>query len=154
MNRQTYFNNLKNPPLKRIISLFLIIILAIVVALSIPSLVYLIIDNFLSPPIWIVTVEKLRTIIDLVLWILITIELIETIRAYLEKRTLELETVIAVALIAMARKIIAVRLRDYEATMVLGMAALIAALCLAYYFVRKSNIYPDPNSENVTTNAI
>ncbi|UCC58287.1 MAG: phosphate-starvation-inducible PsiE family protein [Candidatus Bathyarchaeum sp.] len=117
-------------------------------------MVYLIIDNFLSPPIWLITVEKLRTILDLVLWILITIELIETVRAYLEKRTLELETVIAVALIAMARKIIAVRLRDYEATMVLGMAALIAALCLAYYLVRKSNNYPDRSSESATTNPI
>jgi len=113
--------------------------LALVVVLSIPSLGYLISEEILAPPIWLLTVDKIRSILDLVLWILITVELIETIRVYIEERTLQLETVLSVSLIAMARKIIAVRLRDYDPIMVLGMASLIAAIGVSYYLIRKSH---------------
>lgn len=137
------FKKYKKLTFERITSIILIVSLALVVVLSIPSLGYLIMEEVLTPPIWVITVEKIRSILDLVLWILIAIELIETVRIYLDERGLKLETVLTVSMIAMARKIIAVRLRDYEPVMVLGMAALIASLGLSYYLIRKSRSFHD-----------
>jgi len=133
------FKNLQKFPFGRIVAVILMVILALVVVISIPSLGYLIMENILAPPIWIVTVEKIRSVLDLSLWILITIELIETIWIYFEEHDIRIETVLSASMIALARKIIAVRLRDYDPLMVLGMAALIVAIGWNYYLVRKSH---------------
>jgi len=105
-------------------------------------------EEILAPPVWIVTIDKMRSILDLVLWILITVELMETVRVYLRERDLHLETVLSASIIAMARKIIAVRLRDYEPLMVLGIAAIIAALGWSYYMIRKSRSFAGEDSQN------
>ena len=133
------FKNLQKFPFGRIVAVILIVILALVVVISIPSLGYLIIEKILAPPIWIVPGEKLRSVLDLALWILITSELIETVWIYFEERDIRIESVLSASMIALARKIIAVRLRDYDPLMVLGMAALIAAIGWNYYLVRKGN---------------
>jgi uncharacterized membrane protein (DUF373 family) len=81
----------------------------------------------------------------------IVVELIDSIRVYLEKRGFHLETVISIAIIAMARKVIAVRLRDYEPIMVLGMAALLIALGVNYFLIRKSHMLSGKNTKEGET---
>lgn len=134
---------LRNLTFRRATALVLILILGLVVIWSIPSLIVVIREEVLSEPVWVITVDKFHAILDLVLWVLITVELIDSIRVYQEEKGLHLETVLSIALIAMARKIIAVRLRDYEPVMVLGMAALFIAIGITYYLVRKSHLSSD-----------
>lgn len=126
--------------------------LGVLTVLSIPSLGNLIREELLAPPVWVVTVEKICSVLDLVLWILITIELMDSIRVYLEERGLHLETLLSLSMVAMARKIIAERLRDYEPVMVLGMTALVVALGVTYYLIRKSRSSPGEDDQKSNTN--
>jgi uncharacterized membrane protein (DUF373 family) len=50
------------------------------------------------------------------------------------------EVVVLVAIIALARKIVVLRLEEMDASMIFGMAALIIALAVAYYLIRKSGL--------------
>ncbi|MFH1639856.1 MAG: phosphate-starvation-inducible PsiE family protein [Chloroflexota bacterium] len=141
------FKNLRKMTFRRGVAMILILILSVVTILSIPSLVILIREELLAPPVWVITVEKIRSVLDLVLWILIIIELTDSIRVYLEEQGLHLETILSLSMVAIARKIIAVRLRDYEPVMVLGMAALVVALGITFYLVRKSRSFPGENQQ-------
>lgn len=139
-------------PYHNIVAVILIIILAVLVVVSIPSIVIVLVEELTSEPVWIMDVEKIRTVLDLTIWVLIIIELIDSIKVYLEQHALHLEAILSISLIAMARKIIAVRLRDYEPVMVLGMAALVIALGTTYYFVRRAHSLPRVDSHDADKN--
>ena len=71
------------------------------------------------------------------LLILIGIELLETIKAYLQDKVVHSEIVLEVALIAIARKVIILDLKEYDSTVIIGIAALIITISGAYYIVRQ-----------------
>ena len=123
---------------RRALAMILMIVLAVLVVASIPSFCWSIIEELMAPPIWLVTVEKIRAILDLIIHVIITFELIESISVYLEGHAIPLEKVVAIAIIAMARKVIAVYMRSYDPVTVIGMAAIIMALGATYYLIRKA----------------
>jgi uncharacterized membrane protein (DUF373 family) len=71
---------------------------------------------------------------DLLL-ILIGLELMHTVKVYLEDHTVHVEVILAVALVALARKVIAVNLKDQGSA--IGLALLIAALAGSHWLLRR-----------------
>jgi uncharacterized membrane protein (DUF373 family) len=81
----------------------------------------------------------LFSIFGLFLNVLIALEILENITAYLKKHVIQLELVIVTSLIAVARKII---ILDLEKTTELGIIALataILALSISYWVIRNVN---------------
>jgi uncharacterized membrane protein (DUF373 family) len=78
-------------------------------------------------------------ILGLFLNILIALELLENITAYLRKHVFHLELVIATSLIAVARKIIIFDLDKYSGVDLVALAAAIFALSISYWLVRRLN---------------
>lgn len=70
------------------------------------------------------------------LLILIGVELLETIKAYLEEHVIPVEIVLEVALIAIARKVIVLELKDYSGITLLAIAALVTSLAIAFYLAK------------------
>jgi uncharacterized membrane protein (DUF373 family) len=82
------------------------------------------------------------------LLVLIGIELLHSMKIYALRRVIHLEAVLIVALIAVARKIVVLDPKDVPEGTLLGIAAIAAALTLAYYLVRRSRCEKgDPNPE-------
>ena len=71
--------------------------------------------------------------------VLIGIELLETVKKYYTKGRVELDSVIAIALIALSRKIITIDPKEYDPLTLVGMAAIILALVAGYYVIKKTN---------------
>ena len=136
---ERFFRSLREHGVKRIMAMFLIVVLSVVIVISAPGLVILIRDELLAEPVWVMDTEKIPVILNLVLWVLITIELMDSIRIYIARHILHLETVLSLALIALARKIITLKLAEYEPITIVGVAGLVVGTALAYYFVRKSH---------------
>ncbi len=136
---ERFIRTLREHGVKRIMAMFLIIVLSIVILASAPSLVILFRDELLSAPRWVIDAEKIPVVLNLVLWILITIELMDSIRIYIARHILHLETVLSLAMIALARKIITLKLGEFEPVTILGVGGLVLAIAFAYYFVRKSH---------------
>jgi len=87
------------------------------------------------------------------LLVLIGIELLDTIKIYLKDNIIHVEVVILVAIIALARKIIILKVEDYSGAVIIGIGVLILALTGAYYLIRKAElmtIVPDNNPEDGT----
>jgi uncharacterized membrane protein (DUF373 family) len=74
--------------------------------------------------------------------VLIALELLENITAYLEKNVIQVELVIVTSLIAVARKLIILDLDKTTGSQLIGLAIAIFALSVSYWIVRYSNTKP------------
>jgi uncharacterized membrane protein (DUF373 family) len=81
-------------------------------------------------------------IFGLFLNILIALELLENITAYLRKHVVQVELVFITALIAAARKIIILDFEKVSGDQLLGLSAAIFALAISYWLMRQINIKP------------
>ncbi|NJN23391.1 MAG: hypothetical protein HC810_01960 [Acaryochloridaceae cyanobacterium RL_2_7] len=83
-----------------------------------------------------------RTLIEifgLFLNVLIALELLENITAYLKKHILQVELVVVTALIAVARKIIIFDLQKLDGSDLLALAIAILSLSFSYWLVKTVN---------------
>ena len=94
----------------RIIQKFVVLalcgMLGVVVILSTLHLGVLIVQEVWAPPRFLIRVQGLLEIFGYFLLVLIGVELLETLKAYLKKDVIHVRVVLEVALIAMARKVI------------------------------------------------
>lgn len=121
---------------------FIIVILAIlmglVVMLATLELVYVIALDLLSPPIVLLDSKELLDIFGYFLLILIGIELLETFSIYLHERAINVQVVLLVAMIALARKVIILDAEEIQSLTLFAIGFVILALAAGYYMVKKS----------------
>ena len=115
----------------------LILMMAVIILISTIELGYLLIKDIVSPPVFFLEIDELLELFGFFLLILIGIELLETIKAYLQDEVVHSEIVLEVALIAIARKVIILDFKEYDSMVILGIAALIVTISLSYYIVRR-----------------
>jgi uncharacterized membrane protein (DUF373 family) len=72
-----------------------------------------------------------------ILLVLIGLELLETVRAYLQDHRVRLEVVLIVAIIALGRHIIQLDLSHLDGVSLLGVAALMMALTTSYFLTHR-----------------
>jgi len=80
--------------------------------------------------------ETLLDIFGLFLSVLIALEILENITAYLKKHVVQVELVIVTSLTAVARKIIILDLDKVSGVSIVGLAIAILALSISYLIVR------------------
>jgi len=83
-----------------------------------------------------------QTVLDifgLFLSVLIALEILENITAYIRKHVIQVELVIATALIAVGRKFIILDLSKTSGVTIIGLALAIFALAVSYWIVRLSH---------------
>ncbi|NQE36802.1 phosphate-starvation-inducible PsiE family protein [Microcoleus asticus] len=83
--------------------------------------------------------DTLFVIFGLFLNVLIALEILENITAYLKKHVIQVELVIVTSLIAVSRKIIILDLEKKTAADLIGLAIAIFALSISYLIVRHTN---------------
>ena len=69
--------------------------------------------------------------------VLIGLELLETIKNYLTQHALHVEVVLLVAMIAVARKVIILNMKDTSAESMIGIAVLLFSLSGSYYLIKR-----------------
>lgn len=124
---------------ERIITLTLVTLMMIVVTLATLDLILGIYQEVIKPPHIFIEVEKLLDIFGLFLLVLIGIELLETIRAYLTEHVIHEEVILAAALIAIARKVIVLDVSKLDAGTIVGIATIILAVAVAYWIVKRTH---------------
>jgi len=114
------------------------VMMAVVVLLATIELGWIIIKDVITPPVFLLEIDELLDIFGLFLLVLIGVELLETIKAYLKENVVHFDVVLTVAMIAITRKVITLDVKDLPALTLVGIAAIIVALAAAKYFFRKS----------------
>ena len=124
----------------------LMVTTCLVVALATLDLLWMVVQDLLTPPLILLQVEELLDLFGFILIILVGIELMETIKGYLREQVVRLEVVLDVALIAVARKIIIFEIKEAAPLAAFGIAAIVLALGVARYLVKSGRRTP-PSAE-------
>lgn len=122
---------------ERIVILSLVVMMALVLLLATLELGWIIVKDILSPPVLLLEIDELLEIFGLFMLVLIGIELLETIvKTFLHQSGDHARIVMAVAIIAVARKVIILDVKDASGPLLLGLAGVLFALCTGYFLVR------------------
>jgi uncharacterized membrane protein (DUF373 family) len=114
----------------------LIILMAMTVLFSAVDLARLLFQELISPPLLLMDVNQLLDTFGLFLLVLIGLELLDTFKAYLAEHVIHVEVVFMVAMIAIARKVIILDVKELPSATLLGIASIIIALSAGYYLFR------------------
>ena len=125
---------------QKIIYLILIVLFAVIVAFSIVQLVFVLAESLLLNTPLLLENRELLTLFGYFLLVLIGVELLATIGAYLNENIIHVEVVIVIAIIAIVRGVILVEPGSANPLNMAGTAAIIFALCTGYYFLRKGGV--------------
>ncbi len=121
----------------------LVVLLAFVIFISVVELVILLLGGLFVDHTFRLDNHEILTVFGFFLLILIGIELLDTIKAYIKKQEIHVEIIVLLAIIAVARKII---LLDPYSDMPLsdltlwGMGVVVICLAASYYLIRKAGV--------------
>ncbi len=127
--------------IEKLVSKLLAMAMLIVIIVAIIDLGLLLFKELFTQPIGFFDTTLIE-LFGLFLNILIALELLENITAYLEKNVIQVELVIVTSLIAVARKLIILDLSKTSGSQLIGLASAIFALSISYWIVRRSNSKP------------
>jgi uncharacterized membrane protein (DUF373 family) len=122
----------------RAVVLALVVMMMCAVLLATVELLIILVIELLKPPKYLLGIDNLFEIFGFFMMILIGLELLESIRTYLADNQLHVEVVFLVAMIAIARKVIILEVHDLDPLALIGIAGIILALALGYYFVKRA----------------
>jgi uncharacterized membrane protein (DUF373 family) len=122
--------------LEGIVAKTLSLLMVIVILIAIADL-----GIFLARELWSGTIGSLSNILfklfGLFLNVLIALEILENITAYLDRKGVQADLVIVTSLIAVARKIIVLKPDDGMAITLIELAVAVFALSISYWIVRQ-----------------
>jgi uncharacterized membrane protein (DUF373 family) len=123
--------------LEQVILVALVLMMSVVVFLSTIELGWILIRDIVTPPVVLLDIDELLDVFGVFLLVLIGIELLETIKTYFVEHVIHAEVVIEVAMIAIARKVIILDVKELPSLTLLGIAAIIITLAVAYWVVKR-----------------
>jgi uncharacterized membrane protein (DUF373 family) len=124
---------------EKIMYITLIILLGGVVVFSIAELVWILYESLFLNSLYRLENHELLEIFGFFLLVVIGIELLDTLKAYLRENVIHVEIVILVAVIAIARKVIILDPEFSDAALMAGMGVIVIGLGIAYYLIKKGN---------------
>jgi uncharacterized membrane protein (DUF373 family) len=122
---------------KKILISSLTLMMAFVLLLSAIELGWVIAKDVITPPVFILDINELLDIFGLFMLVLIGVELLETImKTYLTEGVNHAEIVISVAIIAIARKVIILDVKEVSGITLIGIGSIILALSVGYFLIK------------------
>ena len=115
----------------------LVVMMALVVLFASLDLAWIIIRDLSTPPYLLFDVNRLLEIFGMFLLVLIGIELLESIRMYLDHKLVHVEVVMTVAIIAIARKVIILDVKELDGLKLIGIGLIIIALAGGYVYIKR-----------------
>jgi uncharacterized membrane protein (DUF373 family) len=117
------------------INVALLIMMSLVVVLTTIDLGWTLVEHLISPPYVRFSDAALKEVFSGFLLVLIGLELLDTVRAYMTEKAVRIELVLAVGLVAITRKMIVVEIKDLDSLWLIGIAAVITSLAVGYYII-------------------
>ena len=124
---------------EQVVVVGLLAMMMIVVLMTTIELGALIVEDVIKARGIVLDSADILSLFSFFLLILIGLEVIETIKMYLDEHLVHVEVVFLVAMIAVARKVIVLDAGKYEPMTLIGVSALILSLSLGYYLIKKSH---------------
>jgi uncharacterized membrane protein (DUF373 family) len=118
----------------------LIVMMAGLLILATIELGYYLVISIIESRYLLLNLDNLLDLFGTFLIVLIGIELLDTIKVYFKENVVHVEVVVLVAIIAVARKVVILEAEDFTGEKLIGIAAIIVALAIAYFLIRKAGL--------------
>lgn len=146
---QRFFRNLTNlwkdegflhtvEKIETIIAKFLSLAMILIIIIATIDLIRVVMVDIFSEPRMLLSIG-LFEFFGMFLNVLIALEILENITAYLRKHVIQVELVIVTSLVAIARKIIILDLDKTPSLSIIGLGVAIFSLSISYLIIRVSN---------------
>lgn len=123
---------------EKVIVFALLGLMMLAVLVSTVELVVILFWQLMKPPAFLLSIEEMLEVFGFFLMILIGLELLESIKVYLEQDRVPAEVVFLVAIVAVSRKVIILDYKVIAPEMLYGMSAVIVALGIGYFLVQRA----------------
>jgi uncharacterized membrane protein (DUF373 family) len=131
---------------KQVMVSILMFMMGIILILTVVDLGWTIYRDIFSPPLLLMNVDELLDIFGLFLLVIIGLELMDSMTSiYIHQNGQQYKVVLLVALIAIARKVIILDIKNIDVFAMIGIAAIILALTTGYFLIKKSDDSADSN---------
>jgi uncharacterized membrane protein (DUF373 family) len=124
----------------KIMYIILIVLFAVIVVFAIYQLIILVSETVWVHSPGLLENHELLDLFGYFLLVLIGVELLVTLSAYLNEKVIHVEIVVVVAIIAIARGVILWEPNSMDVWIMFGTAATLFTLCSGYYFLKKGGI--------------
>jgi uncharacterized membrane protein (DUF373 family) len=125
--------------IERAIAIALLALMGIVVISGMLEVAYVVFVDLFSPPGFFLGVDDLFDIFGLFLMVLIGLELMTSIKMYLDDNTIHAELMFLVALTAVARKVVILDAQSMEPMVVFSIGFLVITLSAGYYLIKNTH---------------
>jgi len=126
--------------IERGIIYILLVLMAIVMVMATVELAHFLVKTILDDNGFFFNLSSLLDLFGVFLLVLIGIELLDTIKVYLKEKVVHVEVVVLVGIIALARKVVVMKVEDLTGEQLIGIAALILGLGLTYYLIKRAGL--------------
>jgi len=134
-------NDFLIPTLRQIIRMSvraLAVLMTVVIVLGVVDVGYVLYDRLMrKEPIGILGISDILATFGAFMAVLIAIEIFVNIILYLRTDVIHVKIVVATALMAIARKVIILDVKEMQYTQVFAIAAVVLAMSIAYWLVHK-----------------
>ncbi len=122
---------------EKAVVVFLVGLMVLTVALATIELGILLVRDIAAHPRYLLGIDELLDVFGMFLLVLLGLELLETIKAYLIEHAIHVEVVMVVALIAVARKVIILDVKEMESMTLFAIGLIILTLSVGYYLISR-----------------
>jgi len=132
---------------ERVIVMVLLVLMMVTVFAATIELLFILLQELIKPPMLLLNLEEMLEVFGFFLMVLIGLELITVIKAFVSDDIVHAEIVFLVAIVAICRKVIIMDIKETSPEMLYGMAAIIIALGVGYYLLQRALQYYNVPSE-------
>ncbi len=123
---------------EKVVASVLILLMIVVISLATVDLGWTLIRGVLRPPPLRLSIDDLLDVFGMFLLVLVGMELLDTIKAYVSEHAVHAEVVFIAAMIAVARKVITLDVNALPPASLLGIATILLALSVGHYLFKQS----------------
>jgi len=123
---------------EKVVYMLLIALLVIVLVFALGEMFWYLWVSVSNAPIGLLENHELTSVLGTFLLVLIAVELLDTMKAYIEENVIHVEIVVLLAIIAIARKVILLDPAETDGVELIGIGIIIIGLAASYYLLRKA----------------
>jgi len=125
--------------LQKFIVVLLLLIMSLILLVATFDLALYIIKNMFQQDFMLFSVDALGELFGIFLVILIGIELLQAVKAFLEEEIVHVEIVVLVAIIAIARKVIVWEFKELSAMETFALSGMMLVLAITYFLIKHTD---------------
>lgn len=117
----------------------LVVLMTLVIIWGVADVVWVLYERLGQPPVMLLTISDILSTFGAFIAVMIAIEIFENLTVYLRRNVIQVELVMATALMAIARKVIVLDFKELSPEYVWATGGVVLAMSVGYWLVKRAS---------------